>query len=88
MEEKYEQNAELLKVLAHPVRLGLINFLLQAGPSNVTQLQGEFDMPQSTISQHLGKLRHARILRGNRKGLEIYYEIIDPRIEQLVRVLK
>ena len=36
-------------------------------------------MPQSTISQHLSKLKAAKMVTGTRKGLEIYYEVTDNR---------
>nr|MED2847779.1 metalloregulator ArsR/SmtB family transcription factor [Bacillus thuringiensis] len=45
------------------------------------------NMPQSTISQHLAKLKSAKIVSSERKGLEIYYKVENETIIQLVRVL-
>ncbi|HEY8891354.1 MAG TPA: ArsR family transcriptional regulator [Clostridium sp.] len=41
-------------------------------------------MPQSTVSQHLQKLRYAGVIEGNRKGLEVNYKITDERIIKLI----
>ncbi|AIY72903.1 bacterial regulatory, arsR family protein (plasmid) [Bacillus cereus] len=60
-----------MKVIAHPVRLKLICELSKHNILNVTQLTEFLDIPQSTVSQHLSKMR-GEILRGDRKGLEVY----------------
>ena len=53
----FQEIAEVLKVLAHPVRLSLVKIMLAKGPTNVTTMYGDLQMPQSTISQHLSKLK-------------------------------
>ncbi|WP_242216647.1 helix-turn-helix transcriptional regulator [Bacillus cereus group sp. BfR-BA-01380] len=82
--EKYEAIAEILKVLAHPVRLNLVETLIAKGPTNVTTMYEKLGMPQSTVSQHLAKLKAAKIVSGTRKGLEIYYEVVDSRTKMIV----
>lgn len=78
---------ELLKVLAHPVRLCIVRGLWRNGSCNVTHMQNCLDVPQSTVSQHLGKLRQAGIIEGNRNGLEILYSLKDERIKVLLSCL-
>lgn len=85
--KKYNDTAELLKVLAHPVRLCIVKGLLNKGQCNVTYMQNCLDMPQSTVSQHLQKLRAAEIIEGDRNGLEINYKVCDERVENLVKLL-
>jgi len=82
--EKFNDSAELLKVVAHPVRLALVKFMIENGPLNVTSLYEEFGMPQSTVSQHLSKLKSVKVISGTRKGLEIYYEVKDKRVETIL----
>ncbi|PGZ97971.1 transcriptional regulator [Bacillus pseudomycoides] len=84
MIEKYEDISEILKVLAHPVRLCLVETMLTKGPTNVTTMYEKLGMPQSTISQHLAKLKAAKIVSGTRKGLEIYYEVVDNRAKTIL----
>ncbi|NMM65785.1 winged helix-turn-helix transcriptional regulator [Clostridium sp. P21] len=82
---KYNESAELLKVLAHPVRLCIVRGLLENGGCNVSHMQDCLDIPQSTISQHLQRLRSAGIVEGNRNGLEIYYTVSN---EKVIRIIK
>ncbi|MFP3124315.1 MULTISPECIES: ArsR/SmtB family transcription factor [Bacillaceae] len=79
--------AEQLKVIAHPVRLQILQILMERGPQNVTSLYEGLGLPQSTLSQHLAKMKSARIVLGNRKGLEIYYEVLDSRMKQIVSLI-
>ncbi len=73
-----------MKVLAHPVRLCIVKGLIERGPSNVSTMYTGLNMPQSTISQHLAKLKSAKIVSSERKGLEIYYKVENETIIQLV----
>lgn len=72
-----EDKADILKSLAHPARLCIASNLHFKGKCNVTGIQHCMDMPQSTISQHLSKLKAAGIIKGVRKGLEIQYEVVN-----------
>lgn len=85
--EMFEEISEVLKVLAHPVRLSLVKIMLAKGPTNVTTMYGDLEMPQSTISQHLSKLKVAKMVTGTRKGLEIYYEVTDNRTKSILACL-
>ncbi|MTK14302.1 MAG: winged helix-turn-helix transcriptional regulator [Clostridiaceae bacterium] len=85
--EKFNETAEFLKVLAHPVRLCIVRGLLEKGRCNVSHMQNCLDMPQSTISQHLQKLRAAGIIEGERNGLEINYRVCDERVKRLIETL-
>ena len=38
----FQEIAEVLKVLAHPVRLSLVKIMLAKGPTNVTTMYGDF----------------------------------------------
>ncbi|HEX2953538.1 MAG TPA: metalloregulator ArsR/SmtB family transcription factor, partial [Bacillota bacterium] len=49
--------AELLKSIAHPIRLCIVKGLIEQGECNVNTMQDCLQIPQSTLSQHLAKLR-------------------------------
>lgn len=74
----------MLKALAHPVRLCIVRGLIDKDGCNVTDMQNCLGVPQSTISQHLQKLRAAKIVEGTRNGLEVRYRVCDPRIARLI----
>lgn len=79
--------AERLKVLAHPVRLCMVKGLIEKGECNVSHMQHCLAAPQSTVSQHLQKLKAAGIIEGVRHGLEIYYKVCDPVTINVVAAL-
>lgn len=82
---KYEGISEILKVLAHPIRLCIVKGLIDTGECNVSHMQTCLEIPQSTLSQHLQKLRLSGIITGTRNGLEINYRICD---ETVIKLLK
>lgn len=84
---QYREIAEILKVLAHPIRICIVKNLLERGECNVGHMHSCLEVPQSTVSQHLQKLRLAGIVEGQRKGLEIYYRIKDERIVKFINSL-
>ncbi|WP_055070583.1 ArsR/SmtB family transcription factor [Clostridium massiliamazoniense] len=83
----FEEKAELLKALSHPVRLCIIKGLLEVGGSNVTNMYSCLNMPQSTISQHLAKLKSLGIIVGERNGLEITYKVCNDDVKEIIKVL-
>jgi ArsR family transcriptional regulator len=82
---KYTETAELLKVLAHPVRLCIVKGLIENGGCNVSHMQECLSIPQSTVSQHLQKLKAAGIIEGKRNGLEINYTVCDMRVIDFIK---
>jgi len=83
-----EEEAELLKALAHPVRLIIVKGLMAEEGCNVTNMQQCLNIPQSTLSQHLAKLREADILNSERNGLERNYYVINKKVIDIIRVLE
>ncbi len=73
--EKFEQKAEILKAIAHPVRLCILRGLAQDGPSNVGKMTTCLEIPQATVSQHLAKMKAVGIIKGKRKGTQVIYTL-------------
>lgn len=86
--EKYNELAEMLKALAHPIRICIVTNLLKESESNVSYMQTCLQIPQSTLSQHLQKLRSARIIEGRRNGLEVHYRVCNDKAEAIIKALK
>ncbi|NGZ75319.1 ArsR/SmtB family transcription factor [Saccharibacillus alkalitolerans] len=84
---QFDEPANLLKALSHPIRLCIVRGLMRKKKCNVSYMQECLDIPQSTISQHLQKLRAAGIVTTERKGLEVNYILADQRIEEVVKAL-
>lgn len=82
-----EEEADLLKALAHPIRLAIVKGLMNEEGCNVSEMQHCLKIPQSTLSQHLAKLREADILSSERNGLERNYYVVAERAKKVVSVL-
>ena len=76
--------AKLAKTLGDPTRLQLVDVLRRhAGEVCVCELQPLFDLSQSTLSEHLKKLRDAGVVGVERRGLWAYYFVIPEALEEL-----
>lgn len=81
-----EEDVEILKIMAHPIRLRIVNELSKHNAFNVSQLTKILEIPQSSVSQHLSKMK-GKVLKAERKGLEIYYSIRNNKATQIVGIL-
>lgn len=81
------QKAELLKTIAHPIRLCIIRGLMSKGECNVNYIQACLSIPQSTLSQHLAKMRSAGVVSGRRQGTEVFYRVVNDEVVQVVKAL-
>ncbi|RZM28329.1 MAG: transcriptional regulator [Pedobacter sp.] len=86
-ESDTQRVAELLKVLAHPDRLKIINSLSQHRELNVTSIQEQITISQSLASHHLVKMSEKGILTKVRRGNEIYYSLADPILAEWLTLL-
>ena len=68
--------ASLFKALSEPVRLRILN-LLQDGELCVCDLMAVLDLPQSTVSRHLGRLSRAGLVEGRREGKWMHYRLSE-----------
>jgi ArsR family transcriptional regulator len=76
--------ADVAKALGDPIRLQLVDVLRKhAGKVCVCELVPLFDISQPTLSHHLKKLRDARIVDSERRGLWAYYYVIPDALEEL-----
>ncbi len=85
---KFTNAAELLKILGHPVRLCILKGILTTGGCNVTHMTDCLNLPQSTISQHIQKLKSAGIIEGERKGLECTYKLVHDKARQIIESIE
>lgn len=84
----YNRTAEILKALGHPARLCIVNGLITNEGCNVSFMQTCLNIPQSTVSQHIAKLKAANIIVGERHGLEIIYKVISDEAIKIVNSLE
>lgn len=78
--------AEALKLLANEQRLMVLCRLSQ-GESSVGELVALTELSQSSVSQHLARLREGDMVSTRREGTTIYYRLADARVEALIDAL-
>lgn len=88
MEKKdYENYAEKLKAIGHPVRLK-IAVELSDNSYTVNALCASLDIPQATVSQHLSILKNKGIIEGKRNGTSISYQLCSEPVRDMLDSLR
>ncbi len=75
----YDARARILKALAHPTRLFIVDRLAR-GEACVCELQQLCGADMSTISKHLRVLRTAGLVRDDKRGKQVWYRLRVPCI--------
>ena len=81
--ERMAGAVELLKALAAPVRLAVVEQLAHA-PRCVHDLVEELGVSQPLVSQHLRVLRGAGLVTAGRRGREVEYSLTDEHVAHIV----
>jgi predicted transcriptional regulator len=81
-----EQNrlALLLKAIAHPARIAILQHIIAANACICGDLVEELGLAQATISQHLKELKNAGIIQGTIEGVKVCY-CIEPKNWKLLQ---
>ena len=73
--EKFERSSLMLKAIAHPTRIRILNMLKDVEEHSVTKIYLGLECEQSTISHHLVIMKDKGILKSRRDGKNTYYSI-------------
>jgi DNA-binding transcriptional ArsR family regulator len=74
---KYANQARIIKALAHPTRLFIVDELAR-GERCVCELKDMIGVEMPTVSRHLGVLKSAGILEDEKRGLQVFYRLRVP----------
>lgn len=83
MRENVTEASDMLKVMAHPVRLMILCQLTQ-GEVGAGELQKTSLLSQSAFSQHLTVLRKHQMIKARKVSQQVFYSLADTRIETLI----
>ena len=80
-----EQNdiSILLKALAHPARIAIVEYLLSVETCICNDIVAELPLAQATVSQHLKELKNAGLIKGSVEGNSICYCIDENGFEKV-----
>lgn len=83
------RTTSILKAISNKRRLQIINLLTDGCEWSVSEIEQQVtDLSQSALSQHLGKLRRAEIVKTRRSSQTIFYSIDDQDVIRIIRLLK
>jgi DNA-binding transcriptional ArsR family regulator len=85
--EQIEQAANMLKAIAHPVRISIINHLEDGKKLTVTEIMDLLEIEQSTTSHHLGILKDKGVLVSKREGKNTYYFLRNINLSNIVQCI-
>lgn len=85
--EEVQDKADLLKALSNPVRLCILQKLMHSDSCTVTYFTSCMEASQSTISQHLAKLRAQNIVAVEREGTNAHYYIKDELTRNILKLI-
>lgn len=86
-QEKLQVSTELMRALAHPLRLKILEFLDQNKNIQVNQIYNTLKIEQSIASQHLRILKNAGILVADKDGKYMHYDIDYQRVSNAVKAI-
>ncbi len=89
MDELLEAYADRLAALGNPVRLRILKLLVEASPGGlvVQEIQEELQIPSSTLSHHLDKMKNEQLLSVTREGTYLRYRVNWETLQGLLRFL-
>jgi DNA-binding transcriptional ArsR family regulator len=84
----HKYSAKILKAMAHPVRLQILEALSVDGQACVCHLENVLQLRQAYLSQQLATLREAGLVQDRREGLNVYYSLTSPAIAEGLHSLR
>jgi len=85
-------DSDLFRALGEPARIELVRLLIARGPSDLGALAGELPQDASVISRHLAVLHRAGVVRRDKRGRHVHFELDGPalvaRLDEIVREMR
>ena len=75
IQAKYEARAKIIKAMAHPTRLFIVDELARSDERCVCELTEMIGVDMSTVSRHLAMLKNAGIIADEKRGAQVYYSL-------------
>jgi ArsR family transcriptional regulator len=79
--------ADIIKLLGHPQRLKIVE-VLERGEASVSEVCEALGSPQAIVSQHLARLRGARVVASRRDGVHVLYRVVEPKVHHVLSCIR
>lgn len=85
--DQLEKASNMLKAIAHPLRIAILNHLEKGKKLTVTEIHELLNTEQSTTSHHLGILKDKGVLASQREGKNTYYYLKHDNFSSIVECI-
>jgi DNA-binding transcriptional ArsR family regulator len=85
--EKLEKASNMLKAIAHPMRISIIECLEDGNKHSVSEIHKKLGIEQATASHHLGILKDKGVLDSKRDGKNILYSLKHKNLKVLLNCI-
>jgi DNA-binding transcriptional ArsR family regulator len=82
--DKLEKAAFILKTVAHPIRLAIINLLDVHQKMSVNEICEQLNSEQSLISHHLTNMKIKGLLKADKQGVQVFYSLKEKDLIKLL----
>ncbi len=80
----FDKAASILKAIAHPVRLAILQELVNSDSRTVTELVHMSQLDQPLVSHHLAQMRLRGLLWAHKRGKEVHYSLREMHLKELL----
>lgn len=85
---KLEHMSQVLKAVAHPLRISIVDLLIQSKELTVTEIHNSLDIQQPEASRQIGILKNAGLIKMKKSGTTRIYELVDKDISNLLNCVE
>jgi DNA-binding transcriptional ArsR family regulator len=83
-----QKTSELLKAIAHPIRLEIISLLGKQSSMSVTEIFNALEIEQAVASHHLAILKSKGVLKSDRAGKNCHYALTNPCYLEIMKCIE
>jgi DNA-binding transcriptional ArsR family regulator len=87
-QRKYQARVQIVKAMAHPTRMFIVDELSRSGERCVCELTEMIGDDISTVSKHLAVLKNAGIIGDDKRGNQVFYSLKVPCIADFFRCVE
>lgn len=84
---KEQIKASILKALAHPTRIKIVE-MLKGGEKCVCEMLPLLELEQPNVSQHLSILRNHGVVQAEKRGLSVFYRLKNEKLAEILDLLE
>ena len=87
-QKSYEARVRIVKAMAHPTRMFIVDELSRSGERCVCELTDMVGADVSTVSKHLSILKTAGLIDGDKRGNQVFYRLKVPCVVDFFRCVE